>query len=81
MYPAAILVEIPVDAIVTAVFNAPVVTVRLEVFVGAGLLGLTAGDAANCFLRDLPGVLFDAFAFDHKDRANSGEVEVAIEFG
>ena len=64
-----------------AVFNAPVITVGGEHFLGVGFFGRATGHAVSGFGGNFAGFFVNAFAFDDKSLTNPGEVEIVIEFG
>ena len=80
-YPASVFVVIPVDDVVTVVFDAPVTTVGLEDMPGVGLLRRATGDAVNGFGGNVQGLFVDPLPFDDKSPTDMGEVEIVIEFG
>jgi len=80
-YPAAVFIEVPVQDVVAAVFDAPVVAIGGEELLRVCLLGLSAGDAVGDVEGDLAGLFFNKFSFDHESLLQVGEVEVVVESG
>lgn len=80
-YPAAVFIEIPVQDVMTAVFDAPVSTIDGKELLGVCFLWLSAGDAVGDVLGDLAGLFFNKFSLDHESLLHVGEVEVGVEFG
>jgi len=80
-YPAAVFIEIPVQDVVTAVFDAPVTSVDgKEVFSISlfwGSTGNSVGDIGGFF----PALFVYGVSFDEKRLPDVGEVEVGVEFG
>ena len=50
-YPATVLVENPVDDIMTAILDAPVPPVCLEYLLGVGLLWVNSNKGTECVIR------------------------------
>ncbi|MDD5633075.1 MAG: hypothetical protein PHI13_13765 [Methylococcales bacterium] len=75
---AAVFVVVPIDHIVAAVFNAPLLAVRLEDFCGIGLFRLATGHSVNDFVSVFTGFLFNAFPFNHEGLADVGEIQVTV---
>jgi len=76
---AAVFVVVPVDHIVTAVFDAPVFAICAEDLFGISLSCCTAGDSLNDFIRDFAGFLVDALSFNDEGLADMREIQIAIE--
>lgn len=79
-YLASVFIVIPVDDVVTGIFNAPVAAIDFQNAVGIGLVWRLTGDAVNYFARDFPCLLLGPLAFDHEALADVGEIEIVIEF-
>lgn len=79
-YSTAILVIVPIDNVVAAVLDGPVLPVDLEHMLRVGLFGGPAGDAVGNIQRDLARFLLYAVTFDDECLSNMREVEVVIEF-
>ena len=71
-YPAAVFVQVPVDDVVAAVFDAPVAAVCFEDPPGVGLLRGAAGDAVGKLAGAFPGFFLDALALDDEGLAHMG---------
>ena len=78
---AAVLVIVPIEDIMAAVFDGPVATVDLEKALGVGLLRGAAGDAIGNLAGGLAGLFVDRDAFDGKDLADMREVQVVVKGG
>ena len=76
---AAVLVIVPIDDIVAAIFDCPMPPVSLEDPSRIGLLLGSAGDAVGEFMGLFPAFLFDGVPFDGEGLAEMGEVELAVE--
>ncbi|MDF1579913.1 MAG: hypothetical protein P1P74_03935 [Desulfuromonadales bacterium] len=64
-----------------AVFNAPVVAVGAENFVGVGFFWRATGHTVSSFGGHFPGFFNNAFAFDDESLTDPGEVEIVVELG
>ena len=80
-YTASVFVIVPIDNVMTAVFDAPVATVGGEHALGVSLLGGAAGDAVGDFTGVLAVFFIGGFSLDDKRLSDVGKVEIGIEFG
>ena len=80
-YPAAVFVIVPIDNVMTAVFDAPVATVGDKHAFRIGLLGSSAGNA----IGDVTGVFTVFFicklTLDDKSLSEVRKVQIVVEFG
>ena len=79
--PTAIFIVIPIEDIVTAIFNGPVAPIHLEDALGIGLLGRSTGDAVSHFARALAILFVYELSFDDERLSDVGEIKVAVELG
>lgn len=80
LYPAPILVIIPINNIVTA-FDAPVAPIDFQNPFWIGLIGCPAGNAIGDILGVLAVFLVREFALDDKRLRDVRKVQIALEFG
>ena len=80
-YPAAVFVIVPIDNVMTAVFDAPVAAVGGKHALRVGLLRGSAGDAICDFTREFTGFFICEFALDDKSLSDVRKVQIAVEFG
>lgn len=80
-YAAAVFVIVPIDNVMTAVFDAPVAAVDGKQALRVGLLRCSTGDAVGDFTGALAVLFFYGLAFDDKSLSDRGKVEIVIEFG
>jgi len=73
----AILIEVPVDDVVAAVFYRPVAAVDLQEPLRGGLGGGAAGDAVGELAGEVAGFLGEHLPLDEESLGESGEVEVS----
>ena len=78
-YPATVLIEIPIDDIMTAILDAPVAPVCLEQLLGVGLLWRAAGDTVGELDGAFPGFFLNALAFNHKGLSNVWKVKIVVQ--
>lgn len=78
---AAVLIPVPVEHIMAAIFDGPVVAVEGEDALWIGGVWRVAGDAVGDFPGVSAGFLVDHVALDEKGLADAGEVEVVVEGG
>jgi len=78
---ATVLVEVPIEDVVAAVFDGPVSAVDIEQAFGINLSRRAAGNAISEIAGRFTGFLVDHDPFDEKDLSDMGEVEIAVEFG
>ena len=80
-YPAAVFIVVPVDDIVTAIFNAPMETVGFQNTLGVGLLRRSAGNTIGDIFRVLARFLVNGFSFNGKSLSDMWKIEVVIQLG
>jgi len=80
-YPAAVFVIVPIDNVMTAVFDAPVTTVGGKHALRVSLLRGLAGNAISDFAGVFPGFFVCELALDDKSLLNVRKVQIAVEFG
>ncbi len=80
-YPAAGFVIVPIDNVVTAVFDAPVAAVGGKHAFRVGLLRGPAGNAVGDFTGVFTGFFICELALDDKGLLNVRKVQIAVEFG
>ena len=78
---AAVLIIVPVEDIVAAVFNAPVVAVDFQQFLRIGLFRGPTGNAVGDVTGVVSGFFIDGLALDDKGLLHMRKVQVAVEFG
>ena len=76
---AAVFMVIPINHVVTTVFDAPVLAVRLKDYFGIRFFRLTTGYSVNNFVSTFTRFLFNAFSFNHEGLADMGEIQVLVE--
>jgi len=80
-YPAAVFVIVPIDNIMTAVFDAPMAAVGGKHVLRAGLLGSSAGNAIGDFTRASSGFFICRLPLDQKGLSDVRKVQIAVELG
>jgi len=78
---ATVLIIVPVEDIMTAVFDAPVAPVGSQHRLRIGLFRGPAGDAIGDFTGRFPGFFLCGLALDDKRLSEVREVQIAVEFG
>ena len=73
------LIEGPIDDLVTAVLDHPVVAVDLMEALWAGLGGRTAGDAVGELTGEVAGFLVHYLPLDEESLSEVEDVEIAVE--
>lgn len=80
-YPAAVFVIVPIDNVMTAVFDGPVATVGGKHALRVGLFSSSAGNA----IGDVAGVFTVFFisrlTLDDESLSDVGKVQIVVEFG
>ena len=76
---AAILIEVPIDDIVAAIFDGPMAAIGGQDTPWVGLFWRTAGDPQGGFQGQLAGLFVNHLALDQEDLAHMRKVEVGIE--
>ena len=80
-YPAAVFVIVPIDNVMTAVFDAPVAAVGSKHALRVGLLNSSAGNAIGDVTRVFTGFFICELALDDKSLSDVRKVQIAVEFG
>jgi hypothetical protein len=80
-YPAAVFVIVPIDNVMTAVFDAPVTTVGGKHALRVGLLSSSAGNAIGNVTGVFTGFFISRLALDDKSLSDMGKVQIVVEFG
>jgi hypothetical protein len=76
---ASVLIVVPIDYVMTAVFNAPVAAIGLKDFLRIGLLRSLTGDAVSDFTRELSGFFVGGLALDDKGLADVRKIKIVVE--
>jgi len=79
-YPAAVLVKVPIDDVMAAVFDAPVASIYCQDALCIHLLGVSAGNAVRYFTGILAGLFFCELPLNYKGLLHMREVQVPVEF-
>ena len=80
-YAAAVFVIVPIDNVMTAVFDAPVATVGGKHALRVGLLRSSAGNAIGDFTGVFTGFFICGLPLDEKSLSDVRKVQIAVEFG
>ena len=80
-YAAAVFVIVPIDNVMTAVFDAPVGAVGGKHASRVGLLRSSAGNAIGNFTGIFTGFFICGLPLDEKSLSDVRKVQVAVEFG
>jgi len=80
-YAAAVFIIVPIDNVMTAVFDAPVAAVGGKNALSVGLLRGSAGDAIGDFTGVFTTFFICGLPLDDKSLPDMGKVEIAVEFG
>ena len=80
-YPAAVFIELPIDDVMAAVFNAPVATDCGKDTFRVGLLGCVTGDAVGDLTGGVTGFLLGELSLHKKCLSHMGKVQIVVEFG
>ena len=80
-YAAAVFVIVPIDNVMTAVFDAPVATVGGKNALRVGLLRGSAGDAVGDFTGVFTAFFICGLPLDEKSLSDVRKVQIAVEFG
>ena len=78
-YPAAILVIVPINDVVAAVLDNPVLTVDLEHMLRVGLFASSTGNSIGNIQRAFAGLFLYAVPLDDECLSDVREVEVRVE--
>ena len=80
-YPAAVFVIVPIDNVMTAVFDAPVAAVGGKHALRVGLLSSSTGNAIGDFTGGFTGFFICELALDDKSLSDVRKAQIAVEFG
>ena len=80
-YTAAVFIIVPIDNVMTTVFDAPVVAVGVKNTFWVGLVRCTTGDAISDFTGVFVGFFICGLALDDKSLPDMRKVQIAVEFG
>jgi len=80
-YAASVFVIVPIDNVMTAVFDAPVATVGGKHALRVGLLRSSAGNAIGDFTGVFTGFFICGLPLDEKSLSDVRKVQIAVEFG
>ena len=81
LYPAAVFVIVPIDNVMTAVFDAPVAAVGGKHTLRVGLLSSSTGNAIGDFTGVLTGFFICGLALDDKSLCDVRKAQIVVEFG
>ena len=76
---AAILIEVPIDDIVAAVFDGPMAAIRGEDTLWIGLFWRAAGDSQSGFQCQLAALFVKNLPLDQEDLADMRKVEMGVQ--
>ena len=79
-YAATVFIIVPIDNVMTTVFDAPVAAVGGENVLSVGLLRSTAGDAIGNFTGVFTAFFVCGLPLDDKSLSDMGKVQIAVEF-
>ena len=80
-YPAWVFIMVPIDNVMTAVFDAPVATVGGKHALRVGLLRSLAGNAIGDFAGVFAGFFICGLPLDEKSLSDMRKVQITVEFG
>jgi hypothetical protein len=80
-YAAAVFVIVPIDNVMTAVFDAPVAAIGGKHALRVSLFRGPAGNAIGDFTGVFTGFFISEVALDDKSLLNVRKVQIAVEFG
>ena len=80
-YSAAVFVIVPIDNVMTAVFDAPMATVGGKHALRVGLLSSSAGNAIGNITGVFTGFFISRLALDGKSLPDMGKVQIVVELG
>ena len=80
-YAATVFIIVPIDNVMTAVFDAPVAAVGGKNGFSVGLLRGSAGDAIGDFTGVLAAFFICGLPLDDKRLSHMRKVQIAVEFG
>jgi hypothetical protein len=79
-YPAAVFVIVPIDNVMTAIFDAPVAAIGIKHAFGVSLLRGPAGNAIGEFAGVFTGFFISEVALNDKSLSEVRKVQIAVEF-
>ena len=80
-YPTAVFGVVPIDNVMTAVFDAPVAAVGGKHAFRVGLFRGSAGNAIGDFTGVFTGFFIGELALDDKSLSDVRKVQIVVEFG
>ncbi len=80
-YSAAVFVKVPIDNVMTAVFDAPVATIGGKHALGIGLFRSSAGNTICYSTGVFTAFFICGLPLDEKSLSDVGKVKIAVEFG
>jgi len=80
-YSAAVFVIVPIDNVMTAVFDAPVATIGGQHALCVSLLSSSTGNAIGDVTGVFTGFFICELALDDKSLSEVRKVQIAVEFG
>ena len=81
LYPAAVFVIVPIDNVMTAVFDAPVAAIGGKHALRVGLLRRPAGNAIGDVTGAFTCFFICELALDDKSLSDMRKVQIVVEFG
>jgi len=79
-YPASVFVIVPIDNVMTAVFDAPMATVGGKHALRVGFLRSSAGNAIGNFTGVFTAFFVCGLPLDEKSLSDVWKVQIAVEF-
>ena len=79
-YPAAVFVIVPIDNVMTAIFDAPVAAIGIKHALRVSLLRGPAGNAIGEFAGVFTGFFICEVALNDKSLSEVRKVQIAVEF-
>lgn len=79
-YPAAVFVIVPIDNVMTAVFDAPMAAVGGKHALRVGLFSSSAGNAIGDVTGVICGFFIGGLALDDKSLSDMWKVQIVVEF-
>ena len=80
-YAAAVFVIVPIDNVMTAIFDGPVTTVGGKHAFRVGLFSGSAGNAIGDVTGVVTGFFISRLTLDDKSLCDVGKVQIVVEFG
>lgn len=80
-YPAAVFVIVPIDNVMTAIFDAPVAAIGIKHALRVSLLRGPAGNTIGEFAGVFTGFFICEVALNDKSLSEVRKVQIVVEFG